>query len=83
MKLAALITHYGCSPGLKASLVENIAFIDKSGTRQIFKAGSRSDLLIDRGDGTYHFESDDHAIIVEEHEIEFLERTYHEQQCTN
>ena len=71
MKLTHLITQYGRSPFLKATLVKDIEFTDNSGNRQIFKAGSLSDLLIDRGDGTYHFECNNHAIIVEDHEICF------------
>lgn len=69
MKLSQMIAAY--KPGLKAELLVDVTVSD-NGSDYVFKAGTISQFLIDKGDGTYHFEADDHAFTAKLDEIKLL-----------
>lgn len=68
MKLSAMIAAYAARPLLKARLKKGMRLDD--GT--VFRKGTVSDLLIDKGGGTYHFEAKHSAITVTADEIEII-----------
>jgi hypothetical protein len=68
MKLSDMVALYARNPRAKAKLKKRIKLDD--GTT--FKKGTVSELLIDKGDGTYHFEANHSACTVKADEIEFL-----------
>ena len=72
MKISAMVDAYLSSPRLKARTKKDIKFNNLSGGKTVFKAGTESDLLIDRGDGLFHFEANNEAIIVNQEEIEMI-----------
>jgi len=68
MKLSALTAAYATGPFLKARLRKGMRLND--GT--VFRKGTMSDILIDKGDGTYHFEAKNLATTVSFDEIEII-----------
>jgi hypothetical protein len=66
------VSQYTLNPRAKARLKEDIQFNNTSGGKSTFKAGTISDLLIDRGDGLFHFEANNEAIVVDKSEIEMI-----------
>lgn len=68
MKLSDMISSYINAPKLKAKLKQEIKLDD--GT--VFEAGTVSQLLIKKHDGSYHFESMDSACTVKSEELEFI-----------
>jgi hypothetical protein len=69
-KLSDMITAYATRPFLKARLKIRIKLDD--GT--IYRKGTVSELLIDKGNGTYHFEAKGSACTVTDGEIELIDR---------
>lgn len=69
MKLSKLIAAY--RPGLKAELVVDIEVTDFDGDHT-FAAGTVSQFLIDKGDGTFHFEAENRAFTVKLDEVKLL-----------
>ena len=63
-----MIIAYAIRPGLKARLKIRIKLDD--GT--IYRKGTVSELLIDKGNGTYHFEAKGSATTVTAEEIELI-----------
>ena len=68
MKISEMIRSYANQPKLKAQLKKRIKLDD--GT--VFKKGTVSEILIDKMDGTYHFEAKNSACTVKADEITFL-----------
>jgi hypothetical protein len=68
MKISQMVASWASNPKAKAKLKVQIELDD--GT--VFEVGTVSDLLIAKGDGKYHFESDHSACTVTEDEIEFI-----------
>lgn len=68
MKITELVMRHVMQSRLKARLLKDITLED--GT--VFLTGQESNLLIDRGDGTYHFEANNSACQVIKDEIEFF-----------
>jgi hypothetical protein len=66
MKLSELLGKF--RPGLKAKLLVEI----KLNNGSVMPKGVISDLLIDKGNGTYHFEYDHDACEVKSEEIKIL-----------
>lgn len=71
MKLSQLIMSYASQPYLRASLNKQISFTEDGKSRRMAK-DTISDVLIDMGNGKYHFEAKNTAIVVNESEITFL-----------
>lgn len=71
-KLIDLIRNY--RPSLKGKLKKQIKVVVCPTTQQkkILRKGTVSDILIPKGDGTYHFEANNIAITVTADEIEIL-----------
>lgn len=67
-KLSDLIRSYTSAPRMKAKLKKRI----KLNTGEVLKKGTVSDLLIEKDDGTYHFEAENTACIVTADEIEMI-----------
>lgn len=68
MRISDMIASYINEPKLKAKLKQEIKLDD--GT--VFEAGTVSELLIKKHDGSYHFESLNSACTVKVEEIEFI-----------
>jgi len=68
MKLSELISSYTANMRLKARLKEDIQL--NCGT--VLKKGTVSALLIDKGNGEYHFEAENTACTVIASELEFI-----------
>lgn len=68
MELSKLLYNYTSSPKLKARLLVELTLSD--GTE--YPIGTISDLLIDKDNGTYHFEANHSACTVSRDEIEFI-----------
>lgn len=72
MKLSDMIRSYATKPKMKARLILDINIKYEFRDDEVMPAGTISDLLIERDDGSYHFEALDTAIIVQADEIEFI-----------
>lgn len=70
MKLSEMFSSYAKQPFLKAKLKKRIKLDD--GT--ILKKGTESSILIERDDGTYHFEANNSACVVKEDEITIIKK---------
>lgn len=68
MKLSDLITQHTKSMALQGKLLKRITLDD--GT--VYKKGTVSEILIDKGNDTYHFEANNSACTVKADEIEIL-----------
>lgn len=67
--ISQFVDLYIAQPRLKGKLLIEINVND--GT--FYPIGTESDLLIYKGEGMYHFEADNTAVIVSRDEIEFVE----------
>jgi hypothetical protein len=70
MKLSQLLKNY--NPSLKAKLNKSI----KLDNGHVFKKGTVSDLLIQKDEVSYHFESQNNACTVSKDEITFIKKTF-------
>lgn len=70
MKLSELLGNY--KPDLRAELKVRVE-LDNG---EVLEKGCISDLVIDKGDGTYHFEVDNDACTVTREEIHIFKKVY-------
>jgi hypothetical protein len=68
MKLSAMIAAYAARPLVKARLKKGMRLYDV----KVFRKVTVSDLLIDKGDGTYYFEAKHSAATVTADEVEII-----------
>jgi hypothetical protein len=68
MKLSDMVRAYTSNTKLKAKLKKRI----KLDNGDVLKKGTVSDLLIDKGNGEYHFEANNTACTVKRDEIEII-----------
>jgi len=69
MKLSELFSKHNTNPFLKAKLKIHVTLDNGEALRK----GCISDLLIDKGDGTYHFERNNVACTVNADEIKLID----------
>ncbi len=69
MKISEIVLRYAQNRKLKGKLTQDISL----NTDVVLKKGTVSTILVDKGDGTFHFEVGDDAFSAQQEDFEFVE----------